>query len=55
MLQNVLTQIEYGQTKKRKIEKKFFINQLILSLILASMVPEESVTQNEGYSYGKGI
>jgi hypothetical protein len=35
MLQNVLTQIEYGQTKK------------------TSMVPEESVTQNEGYSYGK--
>jgi hypothetical protein len=26
-----------------------------LSLILASMVPEESITQDEGYSYGKGI
>ncbi|CAF4116368.1 unnamed protein product [Rotaria sp. Silwood2] len=35
MLQNVLTQIEQGQTMK------------------TSMVPEESITQNEGYSYGK--
>ncbi|UJR25058.1 hypothetical protein I4U23_006418 [Adineta vaga] len=35
MLQNVLTQIEQGQTMK------------------TSMVPEESVTQDEGYSYGK--
>ncbi|CAF3771033.1 unnamed protein product [Rotaria sordida] len=35
MLQNVLTQIEQGQTKK------------------TSMVPEESITQNESYSYGK--
>ncbi|CAF0757938.1 unnamed protein product [Rotaria sp. Silwood1] len=35
MLQNVLTQIEQGQTMK------------------TSMVPEESITQNESYSYGK--
>ncbi|CAF1525078.1 unnamed protein product [Adineta steineri] len=35
MLQNVLTQIEQGQTMR------------------TSMVPQESITQNEGYSYGK--
>ncbi|CAF3954226.1 unnamed protein product, partial [Rotaria magnacalcarata] len=35
MLQNVLTQIEQGQT------------------IRTSMVPQESITQNESYSYGK--
>jgi hypothetical protein len=35
MLQNVLTQIEQGQTMK------------------TSMVPEQSITQDEGYSYGK--
>jgi hypothetical protein len=55
MLQNVLTQIEQGQTMKSKQQTKFLIYQLILFFILASMVPEESITQNEGYSYGKGI
>ena len=27
----------------------------ISSFVAASMVPEESITQNEGYTYGKGI
>ena len=57
MLQNALSQIEQGQTvrSKRTANREFFITKFISSPISASMVPQESITQNEGYSYGKGI
>ena len=55
MLQNVLTKIKQGQTMK-SVSKNNFLYQLNdLSFILASMVPEESITHNDEYSYGKGI